>query len=343
MHGIMGIIAMGVGKDSYMFQNFGVFPFDRLNDTERIIVLTEVAEAMSGYKTDLKCNILNESALYAVFALMKARIKKELDDGDAAAAAAQQAHAQQQQMMLQQQQQAVQSDGQEASANGDAASPQAVATTTTGNSNSLVMASSMAGMMIEDESDASFLWRRRVLEAYEQVYNTNASLAGLSIECWKRSVWNTVVNLLARSLFGSSFWEKKRMFLSPNALERVLLLKNFQVPPSYFVCKYDTYIHTYIHTPIISMCMHLLGCNMKMMRNRLPSTASIEIQLTFKKLITMSKTFLCDEPVRPNGCFCQDCIAELEVLTYLIYPSFAPFLASIPLFERCPVIGSINI
>lgn len=46
---------------------------------------------------------------------------------------------------------------------------------------------------------------------------------------------------------------------------------------------------------------------------RLPSTASIEIQLTFKKLITMSKTFLCDEPIRPSGCFCQDCIAELEV------------------------------
>jgi hypothetical protein len=73
---------MGVGKDSYMFQNFGVYPFDRLNDTERIIVLTEVAEAMSGYKADLKCNVLNESALYAVFALMKARIKKELDDAE---------------------------------------------------------------------------------------------------------------------------------------------------------------------------------------------------------------------------------------------------------------------
>ena len=53
---------------------------------------------MSGYKTvcascgqsadivcpkqDLKSNVLNESALYAVFALMKARIKKELDEKD---------------------------------------------------------------------------------------------------------------------------------------------------------------------------------------------------------------------------------------------------------------------
>ena len=72
------------------------------------------------------------------------------------------------------------------------------------------------------------------------------------------------------------------MFLSPNALERLFLLSNYRVAPFYFVCK-------------------------------LPSTASIEIQLTFKKLITMSKTFLCDEPVRPTGCFCQDCIAELEV------------------------------
>lgn len=127
---------------------------------------------MSGYKMDLKCNILNESALYAVFALMKARIKKELDDCEK-----------------------------------------------------------------DDELDSSFLWRKRVLEAYEQVYNTNGSLAGLSIECWKRSVWNTVVNLLARSLFGEGFWEKKRMFLSPNALERIFLLKNYLVTSHYFVCK----------------------------------------------------------------------------------------------------------
>ncbi len=34
------------------------------------------------YKVDPACNILNESALYAVFALMKARIKKELDESE---------------------------------------------------------------------------------------------------------------------------------------------------------------------------------------------------------------------------------------------------------------------
>ncbi len=136
--------------------------------------------------------------------------------------------------------------------------------------------------MQQADSERNYLWRKRVLEAYEQVYNTNAVLAGLSVECWKRSVWNTVVNLLARSLFGESFWEKKKMFCCANATERPTLVRTWQLPPGYAAC-------------------------------RLPSTASIEIQLTFKKLITMSKTFLCDEPVRPTGCFCQDCIAELEV------------------------------
>ena len=214
--------AMGVGKDSYMFQNFGVFPFDRLNDTERIIVLTEVAESMSGYTRDLRCTLLNESALYAVFALMKARIKRELEDGEVA----------------------------------------------------------------DSEETESIVWRKRVLEAYQQVYGVDAASCGLSLDCYKRTVWNTVVNLLARSLFGDAFWEKKRMFLSPNGLERQSLLKHFRLSADYFHC-------------------------------RLPNTASVEIQLTFKKLITMSKTFLCDDLERQRpptaGCFCQDCISELEV------------------------------
>src|ERR1700710_2398951 len=99
-----------------------------------------------------------------------------------------------------------------------------------------------------------------------QVYATQASISGLSVECWKKCVWNTVVNLLARSLFGPSFWGKKRMFLSPNGMERLHFIQNspYLVPPSYWNC-------------------------------RLPSTLSMEIQLTFKKLITMSKTFLSDE------------------------------------------------
>ena len=241
--------AMGVGKDSYMFQNFGVFPFDRLNDTERIIVLTEVAEAMSGYKPDLRCNLLNESALYAVFALMKARIKAELEAADLP----------------------LEADGDDGGGGGS----------------------------------ESVVWRRRVLQAYEQVYGVSGSACGLSVDCYKRTVWNTVVNLLARSLFGEAFWEKKRMFLSPNGIERASLVRRFRLDAAYFSC-------------------------------RLPNTASVEIQLTFKKLITMSKTFLSDDSERQQGrqqlqqpaaatavtaaaasaaasCFCNECINELQV------------------------------
>jgi len=229
--------AMGVGKDSFMFQNFGVYPFDRLNDTERIIVLTEVAEGMSGYKSNIRPNILNESALYAVFALMKARIDKELSER-----VPQEDEVAHQTHFL---------DGGHV--------PQ-----------------------LDSDIEECFLWRKRVLAAFEQVYNTSASLVGLSAECWRACVWDTVINILARSLFGESFWEKKTLFLSPNSMERASVPRQFALDDSYFTCK-------------------------------LPSSASMEIQLTFKKLITMSKSFLCDEPVRPTGCFCQDCIAELEL------------------------------
>lgn len=252
--------SMGVGKDSYMFQNFGVYPFDRLNDTERIIILTEVAEAMSGYKTDYQCNLLNESALYAVFALMKARIRKELEEQEKF------------DIQEQQQQQAQQNNNNNNSTeiiDVDTANPNAHNNNNNENSN----------------HEQLYTWRRRVLEAYEQVYNVNSELSGLTIECYKRSVWNCVVNLLARSLFGPIFWEKKRMFSSNSGAERANLQRNYSLSPSYFQCY-------------------------------LPSTSSGEIQLTFKKLITMSKTFLSEDSIRPSGCFCQDCFTENhQVLT----------------------------
>ena len=60
-------------KDSsFIFQYFNVYPFNRLQDSER------VAEAMSGYKTDIECNIINESVLYA-FAMIKKHISHELE------------------------------------------------------------------------------------------------------------------------------------------------------------------------------------------------------------------------------------------------------------------------
>ena len=68
---------IGCDKDKCIFQSFNIYPFDRLKDSERIVVLTRVAEAMSGYKTDIKCNILNESTLYIVFVMMKKHIKQD--------------------------------------------------------------------------------------------------------------------------------------------------------------------------------------------------------------------------------------------------------------------------
>ena len=263
--------AIGVGKDSFMFQNFGIYPFDRLNDTERIIILTEIAETMSGFKKNIQPNILNESSLYAVFALMKARLKLELQYTDTV-------------------------DIQHHQHNNN------INNTTNNNANNSI-----------ELNESHFVWRKRIIAAYEQVYNTNANLAGLSVECWKRTVWNTVINLLARSLFGDIFWLKKNIFLCSNILLRNQLILNNQ---NILHKNYNNYT--------------------------LPNTSSIEIQLTFKKLITMSKTFLNDierlnissntmnaindtnnntlmsqsinSIQRSNtGCFCQDCISELEV------------------------------
>ena len=78
--------SIGIGKDYHIFQNLRIYPYDRLDHDERILVLSEVAEAMSSYKLNksnddciLECNILTESVLYYIFALLKARIKKEID------------------------------------------------------------------------------------------------------------------------------------------------------------------------------------------------------------------------------------------------------------------------
>jgi len=42
-------------------------------------VLTQVAEAISGYSHDLPCSVLHESALFAIFAMMKDRTKREIE------------------------------------------------------------------------------------------------------------------------------------------------------------------------------------------------------------------------------------------------------------------------
>ena len=210
--------SIGVGKDNFMFQQFGVYPFDRLNETERIILLTEVTERIAGYKNNVTCDVLHESTLFAVFAMMKARVKKEIESVDS-----------------------------------------------------------------DDVFDTSFVWRRRVLEAYEQVFSTSASYSGLSVECVKKDVWNTVIDLLASSLFGPSFWDKLPLFTCPFADQRRVTCP--ELPDEYFTAT-------------------------------LPNSDQLAqgaVQLIFKKLMTMSKSYLCEEVLEPSGCFCQDCIAEREV------------------------------
>lgn len=212
--------ALAVGKDNSMFQPCDVYPFDRLNDTERIIVLTRVTEGISGYRSDVPCDILHESALYAVFALIKTRVRREIELSEC-----------------------------------------------------------------EDILENSYIWRAKVIDAYEQVYNTNASTAGLSFESCKYLVWNTVIDMIARSVFGSDmFWDKLRMFSCINSGQR-----GKQACPGLD----DSYFKTCLPSR--------------------PQLLQSSVQLTFKKLITMSKSFLCEELVEPSGCYCQDCIAEREV------------------------------
>lgn len=218
--------AIGVGRDNAMFQQLGVYPFDRLNDTERIVVLTEVCERIAGYRQDIDIDVLRDSALFAVFAMMKLRVKKEIDAGNTKSASSR-----------------------------------------------------------TDDDERRYGWRRKIVAAYEHLLECDAADAGLSVECTKRIVWSTIVNLLAQhSAFGSTFWDKRRVFSCVNVQERPRLLTT-GAPDNYWA-------------------------------SRLPTTSQLSqgvVQLTFKKLMTMSKTFLAEESLDSNGCFCQDCVAEREV------------------------------
>jgi ankyrin repeat protein len=215
--------AIGIGKDNVMFQNFGVYPFDRLMDTERIHVLTEVAEAVSGYKENIPYDILHESALYAVFAMINLRVKREIESLDS-----------------------------------------------------------------ENVKDDSKIWRSLVLESYEQLFQTNPKVFGVSLKCTKGVVWSTIVDSLAGYFFGDIIWEKKKMFQCPISLERKRFLKRLQQSTNS-----DRYFFS--HLP--------------------PSEQLLQsaVQLTFKKLITMSRNFLSEEVLETTSCFCQDCITEREI------------------------------
>jgi len=302
--------AIGVGADSLMFQPLHVYPFDRLQDTERILVLAQVAEAMTGLSTqELQPNVLNESALYAVFALMKIRIQKEI-------------HPPPPDQQQQQQHQ-------------DPSDPNVSPPT---------------------PSQPSTLWRGRVLEAYEQVYQLSADACGLRRSCTKLSVWTAVINLLARSLFGEAFREKKKIFFAANGWERKLRQIAQAREEAHAAATAAAVQHgSSSADSLLPASSSLLRFPPSYFTVSLPSTHSLEIQLTFKKLILMSRTFLA-EPAQAQtqqnsngptantnnnngavvpakggsnnnstsgtgtgnnnsvgGCFCRDCIAELDV------------------------------
>ena len=115
---------------------------------------------------------------------------------------------------------------------------------------------------------------------------------GIRSKCSRIEVWNAVIDLIAYTIFGESFWDKKYMFSSQFGIHRRECLKNFDVSPNYWDC-------------------------------RLPERSSLsqeQIHVTFKKLLTMSKTLWNkqnhDGNKRSNEntslCFCSECIAERE-------------------------------
>ena len=198
-----------------MFQNLGIYPYDRLSDMERVIVLSRIAESLSGFNDNLETNILYESALEAVFTMLRMRVRDEI----------------------------------------------------------------LLGEKIQSH-DVTYVIRFFVATAYEQAYNTSASIIGLHPSSPRICVWNTVVDLLAKSLFGYDYAEKKRMFREPIPARRKEYLNGYK--QSYF-------------------------------DYTLPKMSVADVQLTFKKLMTMSRSALEHEPNRHTNCFCQDCITDLDV------------------------------
>ena len=75
--------------------------------------------------------------------------------------------------------------------------------------------------------NTSYFWRNLVINAWESIYSANADAAGLKVTCARPSIWNTVINLLARVRFGETIWIKKRMFSVSHAEIRPFLLSNF--------------------------------------------------------------------------------------------------------------------
>merc|ERR1712228_543631 len=243
---------IGCGKDKCIFSSFDVYPFDRLQDSERIVVLTKVAEAMSGYKLDLECNQLNESTLFVVFAMMKRRIKEECNacndcyDDD----------------------------------NNVALTP-----TPPPSSSSCTISES-----IEVNECESMKWRKRTLNAFEHLFKIDAFRVGIKYESKVLNVWHTVIDLIAYTVFGESYWRKKQMFECGDTFARR---------------------------------QYLYGVHASYWKSTLPSSEQLtseQIQVMYRKLVTMSKSLLRKNPHQhikssenQGLCFCPDCISDRQV------------------------------
>ena len=422
---------IGCGKDRCVFQSFAVYPFDRLQDSERIVILTRVAEAMSGYKTDLKCNILNESTLYVIFAMMKRHIKEEIvnhsktprdstlqhhhhhhhehngihgidgihrgdtcnlssisqsdcyksncgapngtpngssngkcsldqrevdtslpsPDSDCCSKCVDDCN--QKNKAKQRGYNAHSSGNSNSHSNAPSNSHPPSCSNTTNSHNvhnshpscsmndasptptpppsssastsssstieidieattysgtavggtftaSSVSTSSSPGTSSSSSSSSSspssnppYLWRNRTLTAFEHLFQIDGFRAGLKKQIEEMSVWSTIIDLIASTIFGDSFWSKQRMFLCGNTFNRrQFVTKKYMVPPSYWV------------SVLPDKC----------------DLTSDQIQVMYRKLVTMSKSLLRKNPhqhIKSNEnaslCFCPDCIADRQV------------------------------
>ncbi|ETO16317.1 hypothetical protein RFI_21033, partial [Reticulomyxa filosa] len=112
------------------------------------------------------------------------------------------------------------------------------------------------------------------------------NLLGIRVECTHIHIWNAMVDLIAYSIFKDSFWDKRKCF-------RVQMPSTARMPSHYW-------------------------------ETALPQRSELaneRIRVTFKKLVTISKTLLKKNPHKHvmksmenvTLCFCDECITDRQV------------------------------
>jgi len=135
-----------------------------------------------------------------------------------------------------------------------------------------------------------FLWRHRTLNAFEHLFKMDGFIVGIQYESQALHVWHTVIDLIAYTVFGESYWRKKQMFECGDTFARR---------------------------------QYLYGVHASYWKSTLPTheqLSSQQIQVMYRKLVTMSKSLLRKNPhqhIKSNEnqslCFCPDCIADRQV------------------------------